>query len=187
MTESPLVVTLKGGGNHADPWIVVRADTTQQLVERLNEVVNAGVDGAVVAAQQAFTATYGGAPANPVQTVQQGLGGQVVQAQPTPTQASYTPAPQVSAPPAQVAPAGGAHSETDRFQNTWTFNHPKAPQTPHGPAVHRSWTTQAGKASNRWVDPRAKAVAGNYAKGVREDPADLWPGDWADPVWKLDQ
>ncbi len=34
------------------------------------------------------------------------------------------------------------------------FDHPKAPATPHGPAVLKTWKQRDGKVRKSWVDPR---------------------------------
>ena len=94
-------------------------------------------------------------------------------------QAAYAtqPAQSKPAPPAPAAP--GPSTETDRWGNSFELGHPEAPLTPHGPAVLKRGKSQSGNLYAQWVDPRAKAVPSNYARGVRQDPPDVWPAEFA--------
>jgi hypothetical protein len=38
MEDAPFTVTLKAGEKYDSPWIIVKADTAQQLSERLNHL-----------------------------------------------------------------------------------------------------------------------------------------------------
>lgn len=105
MTESALTVTLKAGGGYEAPWLVIRADTPEQLTQRLDAVIEKGIDAAVILAAQSLAREWGGntAPAVSGQAnVESTLGGQVVQDTP-----GFTSAPQQPAAPAPAAPSGG--------------------------------------------------------------------------------
>lgn len=173
LAEAPLTVTVKGDGQ--PPWIVVRGTTPEEVNERLSDVVDAGTVDLATAAGRSLTAAARGeaAPVAPrpvtptapaaaqhspaVQRVVEHLDGQVVEQQ---TFAAASP----SGEPELVGP--------DRFGRYFEFGHPQAPQTAHGPAVLMHATGQSGKPYSRWLDPRAKAVPGNYEKGLRSDPVD---------------
>lgn len=178
-TEAPFVATIKGSGNHDAPWIVVRGDTADELEARLREVYKVG--SAVVATASAFrnewAAEAGGTPApqdqSPaVQAVVGGLDGQVVSSTPT------SPAQSAPAPQAQAAPAG-VTVEEGRWGDRYEHNLPNAPQTAYGPAVKKTAKAKSGKFYSRWIDPRDKSIPSVYASGVRENPADLWEGEFA--------
>jgi hypothetical protein len=179
-TEAPYVVTVKASGNHDAPWIVVRGDTADEVEQRLRDVYKIGT--AVVATASAFrnewAAEAGAAPATQqgqspaVQAVASGLDGQVVSTTPT------TPAPSGNAPQAQAAP-GGVTVEEGRWGDRYEHNLPNAPQTAWGPAVKKTAKSKSGKFYSRWIDPRDKSIPSVYASGVRENPADLWEGEFA--------
>lgn len=121
---------------------------------------------------------------NGVGVVATGLGGTVVdhQAAPPPQQATATnPASWNPPAPQQAAPQGGGpRVETNQWGASFEHDHPSAPITPQGvKAVLKRATSQQGKAYARWIDPRSKDIPSNRAAGVRQDPADLWPGDFA--------
>jgi len=177
-TEAPFVVTLKGGGNAAAPWIVVRGDTADEVEQRLRDVYKLGP--AAIATAEAFANEYAAdnpqAPSPAVQAVASGLDGQVVSSTPT------SPAPSTSAPQAPAA-GGAATVEKDKWGGVYTLNHPTAPQTAWGAAVHFAGVAKSGKPYQRWIDPRSPKVPSNYQAGVRESPADEWPGDFAKPLY----
>lgn len=178
MTEAPITATLKAGGGYDAPWLVVRADTPDQLTQRLNAIVEHGIDAALVVAAQSLAREWGGnaapAPTASGQTnVEQHLGGQVIQ-----DSAGFTPAPSTNANPAPAAPAAGITVEEDKWGGRYELNLPNAPQTPFGPAIKVTKQAKSGKYYSRWEDPRIKALPSNYQAGVREDPADRWEGDF---------
>lgn len=173
-TEAPFVVTLKGGGNAAAPWIVVRGDTADEVEQRLRDVYKLGP--AAIATAEAFANEYTAdnpqAPSPAVHVVASGLDGQVMSSTPT------SPAPSAPAPQAQGAPAG-VTVEEGRWGDRYEHNLPNAPQTQYGPAVKKTAKAKSGKFYSRWIDPRDKSIPSVYASGQRENPADLWEGSFA--------
>ena len=183
-TEAPFVVTLKGDGNHAAPWIVVRGETAEEVEARLRDVYKLGP--AAIATAAAFSNEYKAenpgvstpAPwdnpqvASAAQAVAAGLGGTLAAEFPT------SPAPQGSAPQAQAAP-GGVTVEEDKWGGRYEHNLPNAPQTQWGPAVKKTAKAKSGKFYSRWIDPRDKSIPSVYASGQRDNPADLWEGSFA--------
>jgi len=175
MSELPIKATIKAGGNQADPWVTVGANSPEELADRLGRMDAALSKTAEVATR--FVA---------LRAVADTLGGQHVETQyAAPPQSA--PAPQPPAPPtdpgpppfsAAPAPAPGGVQE-DKWGNTYETGRPDAPNTAYGPAVLKRGTSQAGKPYTRWIDPRDKAIPSVYASGQRDNPADLWPGDWA--------
>lgn len=104
------------------------------------------------------------------------LGGRVIQDAGSPAQSGSAPQGQAAAGPAQ-------RTENDKWGNSYEWGHPKAPLTPSGlPAVLKRGKSSAGKAFNRWIDPRSKAIPSVYASGQKQDPPDVWAGDWANGV-----
>lgn len=184
-TEAPIKVTLKASGNHDAPWITVQGDTAEQVEQLLREVYKIGP--AAVATASAFrnewasenpgvasSAPQGGPQVSPaVQAVASGLDGQVVSSTPTSPAQPQTPAPQ-----AQAAPAG-VTVEEGRWGDRYEHNLPNAPQTAYGPAVKKTAKAKSGKFYSRWIDPRDKSIPSVYASGVRDNPADLWEGEFA--------
>lgn len=172
---SALTVTLKGGGDYNAPWIVVRADDPNEM-ERYLTAVKERLTAAVSDAARAFHAIW---------NVADGLGATSVQAAPQDQAPAASESPWDAAPAAQsAAPAQAAEPkrETNKFGNTYEWGHPKAPMTPAGQAVLKRATSRAGKPYARWIDPRSKEIPSVYESGVRQDPPDLWPGDFANGV-----
>lgn len=84
---------------------------------------------------------------------------------------------------AAAGPAQRTGTETDKWGNTYEWGHPKAPLTPSGaPAVLKRGKSQQGNNYARWIDPRSKAIPSVYASGQKQDPPDVWPGDFAKGV-----
>lgn len=164
---SALTVTLKGGGDYNAPWIVVRADDPNEL-EKYLAAVKERLTAAVSDAARAFHAIW---------NVADGLGASSVKA--APQDASPWDAAPAASPPAA---SGGGGVETNRYGNTYEWGHPKAPMTPAGQAVLKRATSRAGKPYARWIDPRSKEIPSVYEAGARQDPPDLWPGDFANGV-----
>lgn len=184
MTELPIKVTLKSGGNQADPWITVGAESPEQLVDRLNRMDEALSKAAEVAHRFAT-----------LHTVARDLGATHVETQydapPQAAQQAAQPAPQAPPQPQQAAPVppppfdgppqggGEVRVETDKWNNTYEHGRPDAPNTAFGPAVLKRGTARSGKPYARWIDPRDKGIPSVYASGQRDNPPDLWEGDWA--------
>lgn len=171
---SALTVTLKGGGDYNAPWIVVRADDPNEM-ERYLAAVKERLTAAVSDAARAFHAIWNVADGLGATSVQPAPQGQAPAAQESPWDAA--PAAQSAAPAAQEP-----KRETNKFGNTYEWGHPKAPMTPAGQAVLKRATSRAGKPYARWIDPRSKEIPSVYDSGVRQDPPDLWPGDFANGV-----
>lgn len=177
----PSNVQLKGQ-SAGDPWWVIEG-TPGEIVSQIAQVfpdlavtTPEEFPSAVAKAREAWAAQM---------TVGNTLGGAEVRHEvpasgfPGPQAAAgFSPAPSASAAPAQGAPAG-ATIESDRWGNSYEIGRPDAPMTQYGPAVLKHGKSQAGKPYKRWIDPRSKVIPSVYASGVRSDPADLWPGDWA--------
>lgn len=179
MSEAPITATLKAGGGYDAPWLVVRADTPDQLTQRLNAIVEHGIDAALVVAAQSLAREWGGnATAAPTASgqvnVEQGLGGQVVS-----DTAGFTPAPSTNANPAPAAPAGEIRVEQGKWDDRYEWGLPNAPMTPFGQAVKKTAKAKSGKYYSRWIDPRSKAIPSVYQSGTRVDPDDLWEGSFA--------
>lgn len=172
---SALTVTLKGGGDFNAPWIVVRADDPNEMEHYLTGVKDR-LTTAVSDAARAFHAIW---------SVTDGLGASSVQPAPAAEAPTATASPWDAAPAAPAAPAAQAGSdepEVNKYGNTYEWAHPKAPMTPAGQAVLKRATSRAGKPYARWIDPRSKEIPSVYAAGARQDPPDLWPGDFANGV-----
>lgn len=160
--------------SYRDTLINVRADTVEELVHHLDELATV-VD----------RITKTGAALNAAAIVSYGLGGTTVTQDSGPTQGN-SPAPSNNAGQASGAAAGspgGTQMLTDKWGGTYTLGRDDAPIVPSGPsagqkAVHKAWVAASGKAMARWLDPRAKAVPGNFQKGFKDDTG-LWDGDWA--------
>lgn len=62
MTEdnAALTATIKAGAGYDAPWIVIRANTPDELAQRLNAVTNGLVSGPLVAAAQVLQGEWGG-------------------------------------------------------------------------------------------------------------------------------
>lgn len=164
-TEAPLSVSFKAGTAQYAPQVTVRATNAEELfnhlVELQPEIGKAMNDGAPIT--DAIAAFAAGVVATWA-TASKALDGVV----PTASNPKPTGGP--------AAESGGQGVETDRFGNTFEHNHPKAPATPHGPAVLKRWKQRDGKPRTSWVDPRVApsgfAVHGTVAEG------DLWQGKW---------
>lgn len=172
--------TIKGQGSskYDAPWIVVYGDTPEEVKALVDGVLDVGLDGTLAAADAAFKGTTNAA---------MGLGARPVadpgprtQAPPWDNQVSGSPVQSVNVGPAQGAAAGGLRTETNKWGNKFTHDHPAAPILPVvGKAVLREWTDNNNKPRARWVDPRDPAIPSVYEANGKEKPADLWEGDWA--------
>lgn len=176
-------VQLKGSRPEA-PWLVIDGTPTQivdQITEVFPDLGPADVTElpSLVAKARALWAAQSEVGAT--------LGGTEVPQPQVPVN-NYPPNPTASAPAQQTyapqasAVGGRSDTETDRWGKSYQHGHPQAPQTPFGPAVLKRAQSQAGKPYARWVDPRAKEIPSVYAAGTRNDPPDLWPGDFAKGV-----
>lgn len=58
MEDAPYTVTLKAGSGIDAPWIIVRADTADRLIARLNELQNKDVDRIVSRLAGSLQASY---------------------------------------------------------------------------------------------------------------------------------
>lgn len=157
MSDKALSVTLKGP-NAQDPWIVAYGDTPDEVGALVNEIDDSGLLETVANVGKKYRTLLGAqATLDGTFAERQQGGGQ----QQSGSQAS-----------------GGAQTEADRWGKEYTRGRPDAPDSGHGPAVHKKWKNQQGKISERWIDPRAKEIPWNFKNGVRSDPDDLWEGDW---------
>jgi hypothetical protein len=171
-TEAAFVASLKTN-DPAGPWLVVRGNTPEELISNLTAVGTHGLAGVVAAAAANVGAEWvaekqGAAQATTaaVQQVQQAVAPQQPQ--------NVVPFPQQQQQQGNVA--GG--SETDRWGNTYTYGHPQAPSTAHGPAVLKSGTSREGKAYQQWLDPRDPKIPSVYQKNGKDKPFDLWSGEF---------
>ena len=158
----------------ADGTLVnVRAETPHELAALIEGLVQ------VAPAVASLPAHLNG-----VGAVATGLGGQVVEHRAAPPQQPSASNPASWNPPAQAAqqapPGGGARVESDKWGGSYEWDRPDAPITPQGvKAVLKRGTSKQGSPYARWIDPRSKVIPSVYASGVRQDPADLWPGEFA--------
>ena len=73
-----------------------------------------------------------------------------------------------AAPTSGAAPAAeGPKTETDKWNNVWTYGLPEAPSCPHGQRVHKAGTSQAGKPYKAWVCGTTSPAA--YRKKIPAD------------------
>lgn len=175
------------GNSPGDPWLVIEGGPAEILDQLLQVFPDESVDPSdvtalpevVAKARESWAARVGSGGSVDNLVAGLGPGTQVHQQPQVPQQAGPTsPAPSTPAPQAQAAPTQSV--ETDRWGNSYEHGHPKAPLTPLGQqAVLFRGTSQAGKPYARWIDPRSKKVPSVYASGVRQDPSDLWAGDFA--------
>lgn len=123
--KAPFVATLKAGQGFDSPWLVVSANTTSELADRLIEVNQFNLEGIIAASAAQLQAAYAaakGAGATPVAQAPRPpevIAGQIVGNAPT------------YAPPAAV-PAGNA------------------PSCPHGPREWKDFTSKAGNHVKGW-------------------------------------
>lgn len=160
--EAPISVSFKAGTAQYAPLITVRADSADQLLERLvalnpgiTEGLNddAPITDSVAVFQAAFVETWALA-AKALEGVSVANGGGA------------------SAATGQSTTAEGRKTETDKFDNVFEFDHPKAPATPHGPAVLKTWKQRDGKVRKSWVDPRTTPSGyGTYGTIADDDKA----------------
>lgn len=107
--------------------------------------------------------------------------GNVGAAFPQSQQVTSSPAPQGPAPqvPAAPTPAPVQPSvEADKWGRQYEWGNPGAPITPFGQAVLFTGESRQGGTYQQWLDPRAKKIPSNYAKGIRQDPQDVWGPEW---------
>lgn len=181
------------GNNPGDPWFVIEGNPVE-ILDQIGDVFPdlATTDitqlPSVVAKAQAHwraqvsAAALGGtevahqtAPTNHPALHQQ-------PAQPATHGSGYQAGPTSPAPSQPATQGQGAQGrvETDRWGGAYEWDRPDAPYTPTGlRAVLKRGTSKEGKSYARWIDPRSKAIPSVYASGVRNDPPDLWPGDFA--------
>lgn len=87
-TGDRLTVTLKADGTYSAPWIVVKADTIQELGDLVESVESSGLGAHVAQAAKAFEGHYaagktlGATPVTPVQAYQPASGAQQPAQQP---------------------------------------------------------------------------------------------------------
>jgi hypothetical protein len=58
MDDAPYTVTLKAGSGYDAPWIIVKADTADRLVARLNELQNKDADRVVTRVSDSLQTSY---------------------------------------------------------------------------------------------------------------------------------
>lgn len=169
-TDATFTATVKAGAGFEAAWIVVRANSAQELTYRLNELREsaalgdlAAFDALVKGAFNAGGIVGGGQAQTPPATNSapaQGHSGQPWnQAQPNDAPWSQTPPDDPWAtPPAQqtqqAPPAqGGATNQlTDKFGANYTFDLPTAPMCQHGPMAMKEAVSQSsGKPYKQWV------------------------------------
>lgn len=163
--EAPISVSFKAGTAQYAPQLTVRADSADQLLERLvalnpgiTEGLNddAPITDSVAVFQAAFVETWA-------------LAAKALEGVAATAAASGGGA---SAATGVSTSASGGKVETDKFDNTYEFGHPKAPATPHGPAVLKTWKERSGKTRKSWVDPRtAPSGYGTYGAIADDDKA----------------
>jgi hypothetical protein len=161
--EAPVSVTFKTGTAQYAPQITVRGNTVDEVITSLVEL-NPDITEAGDLNAADLVAAFGVAVVSRWATAVKALDGVV------PT--ASNPQPSGGA----AAESGGQLVELDRFNNTYEHNHPKAPATPHGPAVLKRWKQRDGKARTSWVDPRV-APSGFAVHGTINE-SDLWEGKW---------
>ena len=161
-TEASFSFTTKINGD----LLTVRGDDYPTFKRNLSDAV-LGLDGilediaALQAAGHAIPAVNVVAPAAP----QQGPA-------PTTTIPAW-PTPQPG-PPQPMGFQGGVEVVQDRYGNSWTYNHPDAPDLPDGRGKYaqKQGVSKDNKAYTGWFDP-AKGPK-PFAKGAVEAPA-IWP------------
>lgn len=133
-----LTATLKFGGGYADPWLVVRADTAEELVGLLQQAAQAGA---------VATLAQSAVEAQAVYTAARSLGAKPVAVEAAPQAAPPTPPwqpPQQAAPtsPAPSAPAAPAPAAAPAG----------APTCQHGPMVWRTGVSKkTGQPWQAWM------------------------------------
>jgi hypothetical protein len=172
--ESPISVTFKAGTAQYAPQITVRGDTGAEFLSRLLELnpeVSEGLDNndpitnAIAVFQASWIETWALAAKALEGTVAPSNGG-----------GGQRPAGGAAAATGSGTNADGRKVETDKFDNTYEFNHPQAPDTPYGPAVLKRWTQRDGKKRANWVDPRTAPSGYGQFGTIADD--DRWGGKW---------
>jgi hypothetical protein len=156
MSDSAKVsITLKAGPGFEVPWIVLYGDTIAEAVALLQEAGTTPIATLAANAARSFQAEYAAS----------GLGTTQVSTfapQTTPNAVQ----PTAPAPTQTNAPAAGAETIADRYQNQWTYNSPGAPLCAHGVAYAvKAGTSKAGKSYRGWFctkgGPKPVSLQGN--------------------------
>lgn len=196
MSQHKINVTLKAGGGYDAPWVTIGGDSEAEAAFNLKAVVPgseaddffalvaeaaASLKGFYTATDQLGATAQAADPTAPWDKPQPAAPAFAV-AQPQyavvdPGASNYANSP--GAPVTPAAPAGGPRDVADKWGNVYTYDRPDAPQTLRGPALVKTWTSQAGKVCKRWVDPAA-GPEWFAARKPKVDKAEQWEGGWAD-------
>jgi hypothetical protein len=75
---SQIVVTFKGGAGYEAPWIVIHADSVDDLTQKMLDIEQSGITVAVKGLAESFRATMVTPAGSPASTVEAVLGGQEI-------------------------------------------------------------------------------------------------------------
>jgi hypothetical protein len=194
-----LTVTLKGAGGFDAPWVVVRAETPQDLLQRLNALGSLGILARVTEVARELHGVYAADqglrpsatvvvpdPVQPQPPIPQAFVAQPVTSNGwgnTPVPPGYqAPPPQGGYQPVQPqqAQAGQPFTKEDRYGNTFVYNDPAAPMCQRGAMVLATRTSKAKKPYTMWLDPAHKACPlwreqGNPPVDPSQLAEDQWP------------
>lgn len=134
-STSAFTITLKAGQHYDAPWIVVRAETTPDLLNRLESLGQSGVIAKTVEVAAELQGVYAAAKGLPAAPVAVEVAPTAVVASPT------TPAPLTLVPQAPVAA-------------------PTGPVCQHGPMVWRESKPGAAKPWRAFMCPTEKGTPG---------------------------
>lgn len=130
-TDAPFTITLKGGKDFSDPWLVIRANTAQEAAGLLRQLGD--LPQAVVEASNFFHATNNAAPLLP-----------------------NAPQQQAPVPQQQTAPPGWAPAPQPQAQPA---GHPegKVCESCSSALQFKSGTSKAGKGYKLWACPNNRS------------------------------
>lgn len=160
---APFTASIKSGTDYDAALIAIRANSAQELSNRLRELGQsaalgdlAALDGLFKGAFGARSAVAGGVaqtpPATPPVTTTATANDSWQGMSQTPSSDDPWAAPQTQAqPPAQAQP-GGIETVNDRYGNVYTLNIPTAPMCPHGPMAQADKAKRDGTGRyKQWV------------------------------------
>lgn len=176
--DAKYTATLKAGAGYDAPWLVVRADTPDEMVQALRDAYST-LSAPLAATAQVLQAEWSGSvPAAPAPHANN----HGFQQQPSAGHANSAQGMASSQPASTAAPQAGGNTEEDRWGGTYEHNHPQAPATPWGPKVLKRATSQAGKRYAQWIDPRDPKIPSVYKANGKDKPADLLGAEFANGV-----
>lgn len=175
MTEdtAAFTATIKAGSGYDAPWIVIRANTADELKNLLRQAHD-GLSVPLTLTAQVFQADWSGATPPQGQAHNHGFG--------TGSQSNGDEHPTGQGGGGNQGGGSGGNIETNKWGGTFEWNHPQAPDTRYGKKVLKRWRAQSGKDSVAWIDPRDPSIPSVYQKNGKDRPSDLLDLEWAKGV-----